>query len=79
MSEVSILYTNWKGVQAWRRVKPQKLWFGTTEHHPEHQLLMRALDLDKNETRDFAVRDIEDWNPKDAEIRAWISHANAGA
>lgn len=73
--EVKVLYTNWKGVTAWRRLRPLKLWFGATKQHPEAQLFMSALDLDKNEMRDFAVRDIQEWDPVDAEIRAWIQNA----
>ena len=72
---VSVLYKNWKGVTAWRRVQPQRLWFGASAYHPEAQLFLKALDLDKNETRDFAVRDIQEWDPEDAEVRTWINRA----
>ena len=77
MAEVSILYTNWKGVTAWRRIVPQSLWVGATEFHPDVQLFMKALDLDKSETRDFSVRDIQAWAPEDAPARTWVNHASA--
>ncbi len=58
---VKIIYTNWKGETAERTIRPIELWFGETEYHPEAQWLLRALDLDKNEERNFAMKDIKDW------------------
>lgn len=51
-------YKNWEGKIAVRKVKPLKIWYGKTEWHPKEQWLLKALDLDKNEKRDFAVKDI---------------------
>jgi hypothetical protein len=34
------------------------MWYGHTEYHKEDQWLLKALDLDKNAERDFAVKDI---------------------
>ena len=36
--------------------------FSSTEWHKEEQWLLKALDLDKNEDRDFAIKDISNWN-----------------
>lgn len=58
---VKIVYTNWKGETAERIIKPIELWFGTTEYHPEAQWLLRALDVEKNDERNFALKDIHDW------------------
>ena len=55
----TIMYTNWKGVKAQRQIKPVHLWYGSTEFHPEPQMLLLALDVEKNQFRDFAVKDIE--------------------
>ncbi len=51
-------YTNWKGETAVRRVKPIEIWYGKTEYHPQEQWLLKALDLEKGEERNFAVKDI---------------------
>jgi hypothetical protein len=56
--KVSFDYTNWRGERRTRTVKMLEFMFGSTEHHPEPQMLLRALDIDKNEVRYFAVRNI---------------------
>jgi predicted DNA-binding transcriptional regulator YafY len=58
---VQIVYTNWKGETAERLIKPIELWFGATEYHPEEQWLLRALDVAKDDERNFAMKDIEEW------------------
>lgn len=55
---VVIEYKNWKGKISTRSVEPVAIWFGSTEWHPEKQYFMRALDTDKGELRDFALKDI---------------------
>jgi len=51
-------YKNWENKIAVRTVKPIKIWYGKTEWHSENQWFLKALDLDKNEERDFSIRDI---------------------
>lgn len=51
-------YKNWQGQTAVRTVMPIKIWYGTTEFHPEEQYFLKALDVEKKEERDFAVKDI---------------------
>ena len=58
---VSILYTNYRGEKAWRRITPIRIWFGATEWHPEEQWLLDAIDLEKGTNRSFAMGDIEAW------------------
>lgn len=58
---VIINYTNWKGVTAFRRIIPKKIFFGSTEWHKEEQWLLEAYDVDKNADRSFAVKDIKSW------------------
>jgi predicted DNA-binding transcriptional regulator YafY len=62
---VEIVYTNWKGETAKRIIKPIELWYGATEYHPEAQWLLRALDIEKNDERNFAMKDIEGWKAED--------------
>jgi hypothetical protein len=58
---VNILYTNWKGVTAVRRIVPIYIWWGSTPWHKEDQHLLKAHDVEKGEERDFAMKDIRSW------------------
>jgi hypothetical protein len=61
---VEIDYTNWKGVRSTRRIQPLgTVKFEKSDYHPEKQWVIEALDLDKNETRSFAMKDIHSWTP----------------
>jgi len=51
-------YKNWQGQTAVRTVMPIEVWYGKTEFHPDKQWFLRAMDVDKAEERNFAVRDI---------------------
>jgi predicted DNA-binding transcriptional regulator YafY len=61
--EVSILYRNWKGEVAWRRIVPLSISFESSQWHPVPQWIMRALDIDKEAERSFAIADIQNWKP----------------
>lgn len=61
---VTIVYTNYKGVTGTRRIVPIEINFGHNEWHTEDQWLMRALDIDKNAERTFALKDIKSWEAK---------------
>ncbi|QTA32355.1 hypothetical protein JHY03_25060 [Streptomyces sp. CA-256286] len=63
---VSILYVNYRGEKGWRRVRPLKIWFGSTEWHPGNQWLMDAIDLEKGAERSFALKDIQAWEDPEA-------------
>jgi predicted DNA-binding transcriptional regulator YafY len=51
-------YVNWEGKRAVRSVKPIKVWYGKTKWHPKEQWMLKALDLEKNEERDFSLKEI---------------------
>ena len=57
----NIVYTNWRGETAQRMIIPESIYFGSTEWHPELQWLLRALDVEKQAMRDFAIKDISSW------------------
>jgi len=59
---VKILYTNYRGETAIRKIIPDKIWFGKTDWHPVNQWLLNAFDLDKNAERSFALKDIKSWS-----------------
>lgn len=51
-------YKNWEGEVAVRRVRPIKIWFGTTEWHQGNHWFLKAHDLEKDAERDFDLADI---------------------
>ena len=59
--EVRILYTNWRGETAVRRILPKEIIFSSNEWHKEKQWLLIAQDLDKEAERSFAMKDIRSW------------------
>lgn len=58
---VKILYKNWKNETRIRTIQPVCIVFKSTEWHPEEQWILVALDIEKNEIRNFAVKDIKEW------------------
>lgn len=55
---ITVIYTNWRGVTAVRRLRPSAIRFGSTEWHPEPQWLMEAEDVGNGEVREFAMKDM---------------------
>lgn len=60
-TQLRIEYTNWRGETSIRTILPLNIWFGSTEWHPVEQWLMRAVDIEKDAERDFALTDIKKW------------------
>lgn len=58
MNKLKFFYRNYKGVCGYRTVEGPTMWFGSTEFHKEMQWFIRGYDLDKEDFRDFAVKDI---------------------
>jgi hypothetical protein len=58
---VEIVYTNYRGETAVRKVNPKRIWFGKTDWHPEEQWLLDAFDIAKQADRSFAMKDIRAW------------------
>ena len=54
---VTLTYTNWRGETAERTITPKRIWFGSTDWHPEPQWLLTAFDAEKQANRDFALKD----------------------
>lgn len=80
---LSFVYRNWRGEVSQRRVRPLGIRFGSTEWHPEPQWLLRAVDLDKDEEREFAMRDIgvsgRFWEKKAIDYQVKASNLAASA
>ena len=60
--KVKILYTNYRGETAVRSILPLKIWYGSTDWHPESQWLLDAIDFEKGANRSFALKDIKSWS-----------------
>lgn len=58
---VKIVYTNYRGETGIRAILPIKIWFGATDWHPESQWLLDAIDVEKEASRSFALKDIKAW------------------
>jgi len=58
--ELTFMYTNYKMETERRHVLPMRVWYGSSAYHQGEQWFLNALDLDKNEYRNFAMRDMKD-------------------
>ena len=59
---VLIDYTNWRGARSWRRIYPLSLQFtGELDQYHPRQWVVKAVDLDKKEFREFALHNIHEW------------------
>lgn len=56
---IRVMYTNWRGETAERHIIPLRMYFGSTDWHPDKQWLIYAHDIDKGETRIFALKDMQ--------------------
>jgi 2-hydroxy-3-keto-5-methylthiopentenyl-1-phosphate phosphatase len=56
--KIRIIYQNWKGIVGVREIHPIKIWYGSTDFHKEEQWFINAMDDEKKEMRDFAIKDI---------------------
>lgn len=63
--QIQILYINWKGIMNYRNIIPENIYFTSTQWHPQEQWILHAFDLDKQEYRDFAIKDIKSWKIKE--------------
>lgn len=56
---ISMTYRNHRCEIAERCILPDRVWFGSTDWHPEPGWLMTAFDTDKGAFRDFALADCQ--------------------
>lgn len=61
-TRVTFSYTNYRGEESTRLVRPDKVYFGSTEWHVEPQWLLLAYDLQKEAMRTFALNEIANWS-----------------
>ena len=58
---VSFDYKNHRGELKKLTVIPRGIFFGPTDWHEDSQWILTAFDLDKNQLRNFAMKDIKNW------------------
>ena len=61
---ICVVYKNYRGETASRKIIPLRLYFGKTEYHPEKQWLLHLWDLDRRDYRTYALKDIISWDFK---------------
>lgn len=66
---VTIDYTNYRGERLPRLIYPIRIDFAKNEWHPERQWLLDALDMDKEQRRSFALKDVHSWHEGNAVSR----------
>jgi hypothetical protein len=79
---ITILYTNWRGETAVRRIRLDFIAYGnealgfawgSNEWHPEEQMLLSALDVNKGERRTFALSGIKAWGEEAVRNAGWAA------
>jgi len=56
---LSVTYTNYRNESSRRRIVPEEIRFGSTSWHSEPQWLLECHDVDKDEHRTFALKDVQ--------------------
>jgi hypothetical protein len=60
--EIIIDYTNWRGERGLHKIRPTgRCLFEQNQWHPTPQWLLEAVNVDKNETRLYAIATIHCW------------------
>ncbi|OJU57384.1 MAG: hypothetical protein BGO04_15065 [Microbacterium sp. 70-38] len=59
--DVTIDYTNHRGERSNRAIRPDRIWFGTTQWHADSQWLLEAFDYERSAHRNFALANIHSW------------------
>ena len=57
---ITFLYKNWKGKTSYRECVVMGVFYGETEYHKGKQFLLKGFDLDKNEERIYAIKDMSE-------------------
>ena len=58
---VTIEYTNWRRERGTRVIRSRRIAFENSRWHPETRWLLEAIDVEKDEIREFAMKDIHSW------------------
>lgn len=56
---LKLIYKNYKNDVSERKIIPLEIFFGANEFHKDEQWLIRVWDIDKNDYRTYAFKDIQ--------------------
>lgn len=76
MNPVTLIYTNYRDETSERTITPQRVWYGSTEWHPEPQWLITAFDHKKHASRDFTLKDFGNPAPSLQVLYGPFAHLN---
>lgn len=60
---IAFKYKNWKDKISNRTVIPIDIWYGVSDFHDGEQWFLKAYDYDKEDIRNFAIKDILEYIP----------------
>ncbi len=58
---IPVRYKNWKGEVAVRNIIPLSVFYGSNDFHKDVQWLMKVWDMEKQDYRTYALKDILEW------------------
>jgi hypothetical protein len=58
-------YTNHRGERVWRHILPSYIWYGISKYHEGKQWFIISMDLDKMDTRCFALSSIHKFSSEE--------------
>lgn len=69
-TKITFTYKNHRDITSQREVVPVSISYSSNKWHPIEQWLLVAHDLQRGQTRTFALKDIKDWKEVE-ETLAW--------
>lgn len=58
--QIKVCYTNYRGETAIRSIIPIQIYWGKTDYHPHEQWLLEVFDVERNDKRIYAFKDIKE-------------------
>lgn len=58
---ITVVYKNYRGEVAQRKIIPVDVFFASNEYHKDEQWLLKVFDIEKNDYRTYALKDIQSW------------------
>lgn len=59
--KIKVKYKNHKGEISDRTIIPKKIYYGSTNYHPNNGWLLEVFDIEKNDKRTYSFNDIIEW------------------
>ena len=72
--QISLVYTNHRGVTNERHIIPRRVFFGTTSYHERPQWLLDCWDVDKHAARTYALGQCDFLGPREMSLEEYARH-----